>query len=161
MTLAADARDAARAHPFVHAGLRAGVINHTAAARYLGADEGEIEAVAAALRRYAEELSEREPPGAPDARVDMRGGLGAVDDPGEALLVVGDVALAPGAGDLTGLLARGPFGPRALGAVLARLDAEGVAVTAAGAADGLLVTVVDRADGVDALRYVEDALRPA
>lgn len=160
VSLAAETRAAVRARPFLHAALRAGVVNYTAAARYLdlGAEE-DREAVVAALRRYAEERDPYEPPEA-DARVDMRSGLGAVDpdDAPDALLSVGGTAFAPGEGDLTGLAATGSVGPVALAHVLERLGTEGIDVAAAGADGDSLVVVVGRRDGPDALRAVEDAL---
>lgn len=155
MTVASETREAVRARPFLHRALRAGVVNFTAAARYL--DVGEEEAVAAALRRYAEDLPAYEPPSA-DARVDMHSGLGPAD-PSEALLVVGDVALAADGGDRTAIVATGDVGTDALRAVLGRLDVEDVAVEAAAVADGTLVVVVDRRAGVTTLRVVEDALQ--
>jgi hypothetical protein len=158
MTVAAETRRAVRANPFLRDALRAGCVNYTAAARFL--DVGEEEAVAAALRRYAGDLPEYERP-TPEGRasVNMRSGLGPTDDPGEALLRVADTLLAPDGGDLTGITAAGDgVDPRTLGHVLARLDAEGVAVGAAGATDGVLLVAVTRRDGPDALRVVEDAL---
>ena len=154
MTVASEAREAVRREPFLYAALRAGVLNYTAAARYL--DVGEEEAVVAALRRYAEDLPA---PGERDGgvRVDMRSGLGTCA-PAEALLVVGDTALGPGGGDLTAIVANGDLSALDLGDVLARLAVEGVTVTAAGASDGHLVVAVPRRAGVDALRYAEDAL---
>jgi len=165
MTLAAETRRAVRANPFLRDALRAGCVNYTAAARFLDvgggeADETEREAVAAALRRYAEDLPEYERP-VPEGRtrVNMRSGLGPTDDPDEALLRVADTLLAPGGGDLTGITATGDdVDPRTLGYVLGRLDAEGVAVGAAGATDGVLLVAVNRRDGPDALRVVESAL---
>ncbi|MEF8868800.1 MAG: hypothetical protein V5A85_09805 [Haloarculaceae archaeon] len=158
MTVAAETRRAVRAHPFLRDALRAGCVNYTAAARFL--DLGEEEAVAAALGRYAEDLPDYERPApAGRVRVNMRSGLGPTEDPEEALLRVADTLLAPGGGDLTGITATGDgVDPRSLGHVLARLDAEGVAVGAAGATDGVLLVAVNRRDGPDALRYVEDAL---
>jgi hypothetical protein len=154
MTVASEAREAVRREPFLHAALRAGVLNYTAAARYL--DVGDEEAVAAALRRYAEDLPA---PAAREGRVrvDMRSGLGECD-PADAVLVVGDTALGTGGGDLTAVVANGELSARDLGDVLARLAVEGVEVTAAGGSDGHLVVAVPRRAGIDALRYVEDAL---
>lgn len=154
MTVASDAREAVRNRPFLRTALRAGVVNYTAAARFL--DVGEEEAVVAALRRYADELPPYEP-SAVDARVDMRSGLGpgAAD---EALITVGDLSLVPDEGDLTAVVATGAVGPRALADVLARLAVEELTVEAAGVGDGHLVVVVPRRAGVDALRHVESAL---
>jgi hypothetical protein len=154
MSLAAETREAVRREPFLYDALRAGVLNYTAAARYL--DLGEEEAVAAALRRYRDDLP------APDdrdrnARVTMRSGLGPTDDPADALLVVGDAALAPTSGDLTGIQAT-DGDPAALGHVLRRLAVEDVDVTAAGATEGTLLVVVPRRAGANTVRTVEDAL---
>ncbi|PSQ20796.1 hypothetical protein BRD04_07430 [Halobacteriales archaeon QS_9_67_17] len=153
MSLASDTRDAVRRRPFLHAALAAGIVNYTAAARYL--DVGDEEPVAAALRRYAEDLPD--PDHATDARVDMQSGVGRVD-PSDALVTVGDAAFGPDQGDLTAIIATGEVGPSALGRVLARLDIEGIAVEATAGAEGYLVCLVDRTAGVDALRYVEETL---
>jgi hypothetical protein len=162
MSLAAETREAVRAEPFLYDALRAGVLNYTAAARHLAL--GEEEAVAAALRRYREDLpgpedvdggtggSDR------DARVTMRSGLGPTGDPADALLVVGETALADGGGDLTGIQATGDVTAATLGHVLRRLDVEGVAVDAAAACEGTLLVAVGRRDGANALRVVEDAV---
>lgn len=156
MSLAARTREAAREHPFLIAALGAGVVNYTAAARYLDVD-GDPEAVATALRRYAEDL-DGPTPASSDARVRMESGLAATDDGAEALLWVGDAAFAPTGGSLTGVVATGAVGPDALAAVLGRLSVEGVDVVAAGAADGHLAVVVPRRAGADAVRTVEAAL---
>lgn len=157
-SLAADARAAVRAEPFLLAALRAGVVNYRAAADYLGVGEGdEREAVAAALRRFAAELDGAASE-ARDARLTMRSGLGAADDPEAALLSVGGASFAPDAGPLTGVVAAGDVDPAALEVVLARLRVEGVPVEAAGVGDGSLVVVVGRRDGATALRTVEGAL---
>lgn len=153
MTVAEDAREAVRASPFLYEALRAGVLNYTAAARYL--DVGEQEAVAAALRRYREDLPDREPAHG-SARITMHSGVGPdADDP---LLVVGDAALAADGGDLTAVVATGDVAPADLARVLARLDVADVAVEAAGASPGHLVVAVSRRAGVDALRLVEETL---
>jgi hypothetical protein len=179
MSLAARTREAVRSHPFLYDGLRAGVINYTAAARFLdlGGEDGDTvgpesdepsvadapeEAVVAALRRYAEDLPDYSPAGT-DARVSMESGLGAVED-GEStdpLLMVGETALVPGEGDLTGILATGDVDATALAHVLDHLRAEEVAVTAAGVGGEALLVVVERRAGADAVRAVEAALSTA
>ena len=163
MTLAADTRRAVRRNPFVFEALRAGVLNYTAAARFL--DVGDLDPVAAALRRYAEELPNYESDSR-DARVTMRSGLGAVElsegdgenDDNEALLAVGGRALVPDEGSLTGVLATGEVDARALAHVLDRLAVESIAVEAAGVAGDGLFVAVDRRAGPDAVRVVENAL---
>lgn len=167
MTVAERTREAVRAHPFLYHALRAGIVNYTAAARFLdvraaaggGADRNGDEAVAVALRRYAQALPgyERHARG---VRVEMRSGLDTVDAPDESpdttLLSVGDVALAPDDGSLTGIIARGEVGPESLADALDRLRVEDISVEAAAAGNGHLVVVVGRRDGPAALRLVED-----
>jgi hypothetical protein len=152
MSLAAQTRDAVRTRPFLYDALRAGVVNYTAAARTLDVD-GETEAVATALRRFAEELDDYEPP-AGDARVSMQSGLGPAED-GDPLVAVGDRSLASGSGSLTGIVATGEVSPGLLGTALGRLRANGIEVETAAADDASLIVVVSRRDGPDALRTVE------
>lgn len=155
MSLAERTRDIAREHPFIVAALRADVLNYAAAARFLDV-EGEDEAVATALRRFAGELPDYRTADR-DARVTMHRGVGPAD-PGAALLAVGDLALAVDAGDLTAVVASGEVDAAALATTLCRLAVEGVGVEAAGVGDDTLAVVVGRRDGPDALRVVEDAL---
>lgn len=153
MTVAAEARAAVREHPFLQTSLRAGIVNYTAAARFL--DVGDIDAVAAALRRYAEELDDYEPTDR-RASVSMQSGVGRTD--GDGLVTIGDETFAPDGGDLTAIVATGEVDAAALEAVLGRLRTADTAVIAAAATDGTLVVVVDRRGGPDAVRAVEDAL---
>lgn len=155
MTVAADARRALRSHPFLEKSLRAGVVNYTAAARFL--DCGDEDAVAAALRRYADE---HDAVAATDRRVSvsMRSGLGQVTDPADALLYVGDVGYAPNDGQSTAVVATGEVEADALATVLGRLRTADTPVEAAGVADDSLVVVVARRDGANAVRAIEDAL---
>jgi len=155
MSLAAATRDAVRERPFLYDALAAGVVNYTAAARTLDVD-GDTDAVATALRRYAKELSD-DPAHDADASVSMQSGLGRVED-GEALLVVGETRLAGGAGSLTGIVATGAVTTAVLGDVLGRLRAADIDVDAAAVGDETLVVAVQRRDGPDALRVVEAAV---
>lgn len=160
MTLAADTRAAVRDRPFLYEALRAGVVNYTAAARVLDVD-GEPEAVAAALRRYASTLPAYEE--APrEATVTMRSGLGSPDavraDDREPLFAVGDARLVPGAGTQTGVLATGAVDATALRVVLGRLATADVEPVAVGVGGDALLVVVERRDGPDAVRAVESAL---
>lgn len=156
MSLAAETRRAVRDRPFLLYGLRAGVVNFTAAARLLDV-EGDVEAIATALSRYADELPGYET--APvESRVRMEAGIGPVEGPEDAVLVVGGTALGPGDGTRTAVLATGAVGADALEAALARLSVAGVSVVAAGVGADTMAIVVDRLDGADALRAVERAL---
>jgi hypothetical protein len=150
MTIAEQAREAARSHPFVYDALRAGVLNYTAAARFL--DIGDEEAVAAALRRYGEQLEYDLPAG--ETRVTMESGLGPVED--DALLTVGETALGPGAGSLTGILATGAVSLELFHRVIGRCVAASLSVHAAGFTEAALLVVVERRDGPEAIQLVED-----
>ena len=152
MSLAAETRRAVRERPFLYDALRAGVVNYSAAARYLGL--GEEDAAVAALRRYAEELPDVAAD-AYDVRVTMHSGVGPTAD-GDPLLTVGETGFADG-GDSTAVLATGAVDAELLRRVLGRFAAEEVAVEAAGVAGESLLVVVDRRDGADAVRIVEDA----
>jgi hypothetical protein len=154
MTIAAETREAVRDHPFLETALRAGVVNYTAAARFL--DVGEEEAVAAALRRYAADHDHAPPDRR--ASVSMRSGVGPVDNDDGGLLSVAGTVFAADGGDHTAVLAEGGVGAAALADVLGRLRTAGVDVQAAAAANGTLAVVVERRDGADAVRAVEAAL---
>lgn len=158
MSLAAEARAAVRERPFLLAAMRAGVVNYTAAADRLELD-GDREAVATALRRFADGLPAYETD-AREARVTMtrRVGVRAAEADDEPLLSVGGASVVPDAGDATAVLASGDVDAAALSAVLARCAAADVEPVAAGVADGTLLVVAGRRDGVDALRVVESAL---
>ena len=150
MTIAEQAREAARSHPFVYDALRAGVLNYTAAARFL--DLGDEEAVAAALRRYGEQLEYDLPAG--ETRVTMESGLGPTAD--DALLTVGETALGPNAGSLTGVLATGAVSLELFHRVIGRCVAASLPVHAAGFTEEALLVVVERRDGPEAIQLVED-----
>lgn len=156
MSLAAETRRAAADHPFLVRALRAGVCNYTAAARFLDVD-GDTDAVATALRRYAEDLPSFDT-ASRDARVTMRSGIGPVEDGAEALLVVSGTALGEVGGDLTTILATGEVDAVALAGTLDALALAGIDVVAAGVADGAMTVVVERLDGANAVRAVERSL---
>ncbi|WP_265111622.1 DUF7523 family protein [Halosolutus halophilus] len=175
MSLAAETRRAVDRRPFLVAALRAGVVNYTAAARYLNVD-GDPEAIATALRRYAEELPAYESTGR-DVRVRMRSGIGVIGgendgeggneaDDGEGsemagdpgLLTVGGVTFDACDGGGTAIVASGGVDPAALAHALQALSIADVDPDAAAVGDGTMVIVVDRRDGATALRTVEAAL---
>lgn len=153
-SLAAETRTAVDAHPFIRDGLRAGVVNFAAAARFLDVDGGE-EAVATALRRYAEELPAVESRDA-DVRVTMQSGIGPGDGD-ETLLQIGSNDFAAGSGSDTAIQAVGDVDVGLFGTVVDRLAGDGVDVIGAGYAADALVLVVERRDAAAALTVVEDA----
>jgi hypothetical protein len=157
MSIAAETRDAARRHPFLLHALRAGVVNYAAAAEFLAID-GETDAIATALRRFAEELPEFETT-SHDARVTMQSGVRIADEGVEdPLLAVGTTGVGIGDGSLTAVLATGDVDPGTLGAVCSRLAVANAESYAAGVAGETLVVVVGRRDGATTVRIVEEVL---
>ncbi|MDF9746703.1 DUF7523 family protein [Natrinema salsiterrestre] len=159
MSLAAETRRAVERHPFLLTALRADIVNYSAAARFLEVD-GEPDAIATALRRYADEVPNYETD-ARDVRVRMESGIGPLegtDGETDALVTVGGAAFGPCSGDQTAIVATGDVDTDALAGVLARLSTEAISAEAAGVTDGTMVLVVDRLEGANALRAVEDAL---
>ena len=172
MSLAADARQAVRARPFLSRALRAGVVNYRAAADSLDLD-GDPEAVATALRRFADDLDPLSTR-AIEATVRMQSGVRLVDidvdvddaggeddasrvDPEDLVASVGRTRVVRG-GDLTAIRARGDVDAAACSHVLDRLALSSVVVDAAAVGGDELIVVVSRRQGATALRLVEDAL---
>lgn len=160
MSLAERTRDAAREHPFLLDALRAGVANYSAAARYLDVD-GDPDAVATALRRFADDLPAREPTRR-DVRVTMERGVGPIPDPGsadarEVLLAVSGTAFGAIDGGKTAVLATGDVDLDGVRVALDALAVDDVAVDALAHARDTLVVVVPRLDAANALRAVERA----
>jgi hypothetical protein len=172
MSLAAETRAAVRARPWLLDALRAGVVNYAAAAASLDV-EGDRDAIATALRRFEDDLPDVDDDDARDVTVRMRSGVGLVGPDGDAaegeteddaagsddsLLSVDGERIRRGGGRLTAIVADGDVDARALSAAVDRLAAENVVVDAAGVAGDRLVVVVPRADGANALRFVESAV---
>jgi hypothetical protein len=141
------------------------VVNYAAAAAWLTSAaglDGDEEAVAAALRRFRDDLPAYAA-AAHAATVSMRSGVGVVDEPSalsgdaDVLLRVGTVAVTD-AGDDTALLVTGDVDARTLAVILDALAAVDVSIAAAGVAGDTLLVVVSRRDGATALRTVEAAL---
>lgn len=156
MSLAAETRRAVGEHPFLVSGLRAGVINVTAAARFLDID-GEVDAIAAALRRYADDL----PPYASmgyDARITMHRGIGPTDADDDPILVVGSTALGKSNGDSTALLVTGSVDAWALSAILDRFEIDNIEPSAVGLGGETIAIVVSGHDSANALRAIEGVL---
>jgi len=174
MSLAAETREAARRRPVLYDGLRAGIVNYTAAAERLDID-GDTEAIATALRRFADSLSAEDADADSDASeeadrsltVRIESGIGRVD--ADALLAVDGVGFGddpdteptPDVADespsLTAIHATGDVDSELLATVVDRLRIEDIEVHAAGVAADALVVVVPRRSGAAALRLVEAA----
>lgn len=93
MSLAAETREAVRQRPFLLDALRAGVVNYTAAAAFLGLD-GDAESIATALRRYAADLPAHATD-ARDTRVTMQSGVGLQRSAGTTSPVDDDGPVSP------------------------------------------------------------------
>lgn len=157
MSIAAETRETARRHPFLLHALRAGVVNYAAAAEFLSI-EGETDAIATALRRFAGELPEFET-ASRETRVTMQSGVRIADEGvDEPLLAVGTTGVEADGGSLTAVLATGDVDTQALGAVCSRLAVADAESYAAGAAGETLVVVVGRRDGATTVRIVEEVL---
>jgi hypothetical protein len=156
-SLAAETRNAVDAHPFVRDGLRAGVLNFAAAARFLDVAGGE-EAVATALRRYADELPTIESRDG-SVRVTMQSGIGVAEAIGrESILQIGETTFTSDGGDYTAIQAVGAVDPRYAGTVSIRLDNADIEVRGTGLTEESLVVIVDRRAASAALEIVEDAV---
>ncbi|MFB6153283.1 MAG: hypothetical protein ABEJ27_03430 [Halodesulfurarchaeum sp.] len=158
-SLAAETRSAIDARPYLKEALRAGVLNVAAAARYLDL-EGEHEAVATALRRYAEELESREPrERAFTVRMERRvtdvNALLSVGGEGQPLVQAdpdGARTTAP-----TALVVTGDVDARLVGTVLTRLAETELTLIGAGMAEERAVFLVPNGSGSTALRIVEES----
>lgn len=148
-SLAAETRTAVDETPFIRDALRAGVLNFAAAARYLDVD-GDEEAIATALRRYAEELPPLQEPAA-DVRVQMKSGVEG------DLLQVDGAPLETGETTATAIIATGELDATVFGDALLRLANVEVPVLGAGLTDDTAVLLVPRRHGATALRLVENA----
>ena len=157
VTVAERTRTAVDARPFLRDALAAGVVNYAAAAAALEpvSDDADTDAVTAALRRYADELSL--PTRADDARVRVRRGFSLAGD-GDPLLAVGEERLVADDGALAVVLAVGTVTATGLERLLGRLRAAEVSVTAAAVVGETLLVAVPRRASATALRAAEAAL---
>jgi hypothetical protein len=151
MSLAAETREAVRERPVLYDALRAGVVNYTAAAETLDID-GDREAIATALRRFTESLSENadEPT---DRSLTVR--MDRSVDPDELDAVPSTVETAGVDDAVTAVRARGGVDAEMLATVCDRLRIAEIDILAASVAADLLVVVVPQRAGVDTLRTVE------
>jgi hypothetical protein len=169
MTVAAATREAVRNRPALYDALRAGVVNYTAAADSLDVD-GEREAIATALRRFADELAETASATAqPTDRsitVRLHSDIDPVDTP-DTLLAVDGSGIGQPAGGLTddagaieidrqtALRVTGDVDAHLLASTVDRLRIADIPVAAAGVSAEAMVVLVPRRDGPTALQLVE------
>ena len=163
MSLAAATREAVRNRPVLYDALRAGIVNYTAAADSLAID-GDREAIATALRRFAADLNADDATEGRSITVRLHSDIEAVDV--DALLAVDGAGLTPAGTALDGspsidtdgrtaLRVTGDVDARLLSAVLDRLRIAEIPVAAAGCTDGAMVVVVDRRNGPTAVQLIE------
>lgn len=154
MSLAEETRTAVHRRPYLLTALREGIVNYAAAARSLSLSE-DTEAVATALRRYAEQL----PPATTESRqtrVSMRTDM---DDLQEAdLLNVTTQGKTLQTESHTAVIVEGEVDAIVLEQSLAILHANQITVTAASVAGDQLVFVLDRRDAAHAIRLIEEVL---
>ncbi|ERH05207.1 MAG: hypothetical protein J07HN4v3_00801 [Halonotius sp. J07HN4] len=155
MSLAAETREAVRERPALYDALRAGVVNYTAAAETLAID-GDREAIATALRRFAESL---DAPDASDRSLTVRMDRRIDAESADSLPVLdGDVvadAVDTATESLTAIRASGDVDSALLSTVLDRLRIADIDVLAAGVAGDALVVLVPKRSGASALQCVE------
>ncbi|MFW6321038.1 MAG: DUF7523 family protein [Halohasta sp.] len=162
MSLAAETREAVRARPAVYDALRAGIVNYTAAADALDV-EGDREAIATALRRFAADLDDQStPPTDRSITVRLHSNVSWTD--ADALLAVDGWGIdhpgeGSGGGDEpeghTAVHVTGDVDAGLLAETLARVRIAGIDVEAAGVLDGVMVLVVARRDGPQVVQVVE------
>lgn len=157
MSIAAATRNAVDREPFLRLAIRAGVVNYSAAARYL--DVGDPDAVAAALRRLAEELPPVERTD-PACRIRVRRGARIVEHEDDAVLRVGEMGVAVDDGELAVLIVVGELTAAIVGSMLYSLAATDIDVPAAGWAGEQLVIACPSNDAVAALRTIEEVRAP-
>ena len=157
MTIAEETRQAVRRHPFLLDALNAGVVNYTAAARYL--DIGDEEAVAAALRRFAADrpVSDRD---TRDVRIRVRRGVGPCSGDIETpLLVVGDERFGEG-GELTAISVTGSLDPWYIACVSMHVGIADISLHGWGWIGDEWVLITDSAGTADVIRILEETVAP-
>lgn len=154
MSLAEETRTAVHRRPYLLTALREGIVNYAAAARTLGLSE-DTEAVATALRRYAEQL----PPATTESRhtrVSMRTNLDDLQEADLLNLTTQTNTLQHDAH--TGVIVEGDVDAIVLEQSLAILHANQIKISAAGVAGDQMVLILDRQDAAHAIRLVEEVL---
>lgn len=160
MSVAERTREAVRAEPFLRDALAAGVVNYAAAAKRLEVDAG-ADAVATALRRYANELPDGNavPADPGDLRVRLTRGIQRASETDDPILVVGGDGYCEGDGGLAGVTARGSgVDTRLLERTLARCRTEHVSVTAAAVGSDAMILLVASRESATALRLTESVV---
>lgn len=152
MSLAERTRSRIRERPFLLTALRAGVLNHAAAARQLDID-GDPEAVATAIRRFGESLSPLE---VMDREITVR--MKRQPEDTASLLVVDGTALES---EGTIVLATGAVDAALLARVIARLESAEIPVQAAGVSSSSLLVAVESTAGADTVRIIESVAQTA
>lgn len=154
MSLASRTRDTVKKYPCIHQALRAGVINYSAAARYLPVS-GDTEAIASALRRYAEELPDPTPKPI-DVSITMH-----TSYPDQLSGLPAETPDTNEEGSITWLCVSGDITPVLVGSVLLGCKSHEIPVQTVSANDGTALISVPQSAGAAALRCIEHVLDPA
>lgn len=154
MSLASRTRDTVKKYPCIHEALRTGVINYSAAARFLPVS-GDTEAIASALRRYAEELPDPTPKPR-DISITMH-----TSYPDQLTGLPAEIPEPSDEGPVTWLCVSGDITPVLVGSVLLGCKIHEIPVLAVTATDGTAVLSVPRSAGAAALRCMENVIDPA
>lgn len=170
MSLAAETRAAARAHPWLMTALRAGIVNYRAAASFLDID-GDSDSVARALRRFADTLDEFTSTDISGVTVRMHHGVDIVSDDcgvvqqqdeseSDILLRVTDDCILTTDGRLSAIIVNNisEISISAFMTALGCVQTEEITITAAGSTRDIFIIVVPREEGANALRSIEAAL---
>ncbi len=149
MSLASRTRETVKKYPCIHEALRAGVINYSAAARYLPIS-GDTEAIASALRRYGEQL---------DNQTDQYFDLSITMHTSYPLQLT-DLPPTIEKDSVTWLCVSGDITPIVVGSLLLGCKSHEIPVHAVSANERTAVICVPRTSGATALRCIEHVANP-
>lgn len=153
MSLASQTRETVKNHPCIHEALRAGVINYSAAARFLPI-AGDTEAIASALRRYEEQLASPTTQSR-DVSISMHSSYPS-EQAGFSEENPSDIDTET----VTWLCVSGNISPAFVGSLLLGCKSHEIPIHAVSANEGTAVICVPRSTGAAALRCIENVLNP-
>lgn len=153
MSLASRTRETIQNFPCIHEALRVGVINYSAAARFLPV-AGDTEAIASALRRYENHLSGPANQSR-DISISMHSSY-----PSEQAGLTEETPYDTDTETVTWLCVSGDISPTVVGSLLLGCKSHDIRVNAVSANEGHAVICVPRSSGTSALRCIESVLNP-
>ena len=153
MSIAATTREAIQRHPCLLDAMFLGVVNYTAAARFL--DVGDTEAVAAALRRLRENNADSRTEQV-EFRIRMERGIGEVTEEDDALFCIGNTRYGKTGGKLTVITANGTLTARRLGTIALRLSYATIEIEALTMNQEALFVLVPSVQAAKSIQCIED-----